>query len=278
MLNRFTYPIRLVADPLPLQNWSYHGLNQDQEVEYTFRDSQLGVYACKSIIDELPQQITCPLETAQLRHTSAIKSLVSIVGPERALDAVLALQPAPKLRKVAENILLSKFPQGRESFMCIHLRTEHDFKVYQKEPPGYYTANQYYRKLKRHMSKNTQIYKNIKHLFVAGDHSAEYIENVVRPKFGRLFQGDIVGHVNNSLQNIQRAAIDQHICVQADIFIGNSYSGFTLMTLELRKAMNRNISINTKNFLVNNHLDRKGSVTNRMMPDSKAIGYGLHYL
>ena len=82
-----------------------------------------------------------------------------------------------------------------------------------------------------------------------------------------MFKGDKLGHEAikpfgyGSLENIQRAAIDQHICAQSNMFIGNSFSGFSELTHHLRKAMHRNITLeNIKDHMINNPKDTSDNV------------------
>ena len=163
-------------------------------MEYAFRENSLGFLACKRIKQPLPQKLACTKEVEDRRDGEAMISLISMVGRERALDAFLALGPAPKLREIAEKFLAASFPQGTESLLCIHLRTEHDAKSFFAQPPKYYSEEQYFRKIKWHMSTYPELYKKISNVFIAGDHSEEYLSSKVRPLFKKLFKGDILGH------------------------------------------------------------------------------------
>ncbi len=248
-------------------------------MEHAFRENSLGFLACKRIIEPLPQKLTCTKEVESRRDGGAMISLISIVGRERALDAFLALGPAPKLREIAEKFLAASFPQGTESLLCIHLRTEHDFKSLFRQPPQYYSEEQYFRKIKWHMSNHTELYEKISNVFIAGDHSEEYLSSKVRPLFKKLFKGEILGHEAikpfgyATLENIQRAAIDQHICAQSNMFIGNSFSGFSELTHHLRKAMHRNITLenNKKDHIINNPKDTPDNVSDEMAPDLSVL-------
>ena len=112
------------------------------------------------------------------------------------------------------------------------------------------------------MSKYPELYENISNVFIAGDHSEEYMKRTVRPLFKKLFKGKIFGHESikpfgyESLENTQRAAIDQYICAQSYMFIGNSKSGFSELTHHLRKAMHRNIQQEyNRDYIINNPKD-----------------------
>ena len=117
------------------------------------------------------------------------------------------------------------------------------------------------------MSKYPELYKKISNVFIAGDHSEEYMKRTVRPLFKKLFKGKIFGHESikpfgyESLENTQRAAIDQYICAQSYMFIGNSKSGFSELTHHLRKAMHRNIQQqHNRDYMINNRQDKSEHV------------------
>ena len=120
------------------------------------------------------------------------------------------------------------------------IRTEQDFKNLYKKPPAYYSEEQYFQKVKLHMSRYPELYKNISNVFIAGDHSEEYMKSTVRLLFKKLFKDKIFGHESikplgyESLENIQKAAIDQNICAQSNMFIRNAKSGFSQLTHLLR--------------------------------------------
>jgi hypothetical protein len=61
-------------------------------------------------------------------------------------------------------------------------------------------------------------------------------------------------------------------CAQSNMFIGNSFSGFSQMTHYLCKAMHRNITLeNIKEHMINNPKDTPDNVSNEMAPDFSTV-------
>jgi hypothetical protein len=251
--------------------------NVSQVQKFDFVDrSYKEIAICKRKTAKLlPAHVFCSDATANRRAGNALASFVTVAGRDKFFQAMVTLKPAKPIIKIAEEFVRERFVNGgTQFFMCLHLRTETDFRDYFKEPPAYYSPEDHAAKISKHMEKYPDYYKGVNNVYVSGDHNKEYFKSTVIPVFGRLFK-NIYGHHDvaefgfNALKNVQRAALDQYICSQALIFIGNRYSGFSELTFYIRIGMKLNRGIGTDledmlDFMINNSQDnmthREGSM------------------
>jgi hypothetical protein len=207
-------------------------------IDRSFQDTAI----CKrKTTKPFPSAAVCSDPTR--RDTGALSDFVTVAGRDKFFQVMVALQPAKPIVKIAEDFVDAKFSNGgKRSFMCLHLRTEPDFKNFFVNPPAYYSPEDYVAKITKHMQENPEYYKGVENVYVTGDHNQKYFESTILPLFGHLFK-NFYGHQDfaefgyDKLKNIQRSALDQYLCSKAHIFIGNSHSGFSELTFYLRMGM-----------------------------------------
>jgi hypothetical protein len=226
---------------------------KNQEV-YDFVDRTLPRLSCKPRNYALGSTI-CSADTANRRDGSSLESLVAVAGIQKFLQALVAMKPAKPIRKIADKFLEARelLPHSQSetlivnSLMCVHLRTEKDWLDFAQSPPNYYSNEMYASKIKQHIIDFPQHYAGIKTVYITGDHSSAEFKDVIIPLFQPIL-GDsvkIAGHDDlipygfTSMENIQRASLDQHICAKAKLFVGNRNSGWSEMTTYLHTGLER---------------------------------------
>lgn len=233
----------------------------------------IGGRACQTPNENLPPVSTvCNSQTAALRDGDAIGQMTSIAGRQGLLDIIQVLAtPAKLINDISESFMHSNPGSEMDSeYMCVHLRIEEDFSSFFHAPPAYYDMDNYIRKIQAHKIKSPGIYKNIKNIFIAGDHLPEMFKEKIRPFFQKLVpEGKVVGHADLrvfalvELENIQRAALDQSICAKSKVFVGNNRSGWSEHTHFQRAATAvkgvRPEYVDMLDFMVNNDSDSPGS-------------------
>jgi hypothetical protein len=146
---------------------------------------------------------------------------------------VPALAMRHRLRTIVRQSLASRF-------ICLHLRTEDDFKAYFKIPPGYYSNEQVASKLARMRNESPQ-FADIDVLYISGDHANI---GILRKIFG-MFS---TVHTKSTLLNetdvpyYRLALIDKEICQSADVFIGNNHSAWSEFVAFYRMLSNSSLA------------------------------------
>jgi hypothetical protein len=157
------------------------------------------------------------------------------------------LKAAPRLLRMA----YQSRRHMNQKYVCIHMRTEHDFKAYQRnKPPGYNSMEEIVEKLRLTMQRNSSLFAGINDVYVAGDHSNT---DVIEKAFGALFRRVLTKAVflrnNTDLSYMETALIDQEICEKSDVFVGNNHSAWSELVYYLRVLLSEKKAPRSMNYV-----------------------------
>lgn len=151
------------------------------------------------------------------------------------------LRPCLRLKK------FSRLLEGRmnQKYICLHMRTEEDFKIYQQNAtPGYYTMKEIITKLRLTMRNFPSIFKNIGDIYIAGDHNnTEEIQKEFELLGLNTFTKKSISS-RDIFTYMELALVDQEICENATVFIGNNHSAWSELVYYLRILLGRSRETN----------------------------------
>lgn len=147
-----------------------------------------------------------------------------------------SLRVNPKIGQLGEMIR----KQLGESYICMHVRVENDGKNHWANPPGYYTWQQHYEKLKKSKHNSTYAIADIDTLYLATGNVTDL------SKYLKIFQKlypRIYHKWNFDISILKEryallSALDYYICNYSKVFIGNNHSKWSGF-LALQRAFYR---------------------------------------